>query len=190
MRNHIRLQFEHHRWAEDILLGYIRELPEEALTARPLSGVSSMLTTLTHATRTETSFVHLLQHRDAKWSGLAAIPAAPQSLKEVEEELAEQRAGTSAYLGSLTLEAVDEVLTLPVPDGRRFEFSVGLILQHVLSHHAQHRAELASLISEAGADPFELDLLVFLNGERGFDMRQFMQDQPRGMPFAVPEIAN
>jgi hypothetical protein len=30
---------------------------------------------------------------------------------------------------------------------------------------------VASLVSEAGADPFKLDLMVFLHGERGFDMR-------------------
>jgi hypothetical protein len=81
MHNHIRLQFEHRRWAEDILLGYIRELPEEALTREtPLRSLAdAYYTDARDADRT--SFVHLLQHREAKWGGLAAIPAAPPNLK-------------------------------------------------------------------------------------------------------------
>ena len=51
-------------------------------------------------------------------------------------------------------------------DGREAAYPLWQLVLQVINHGTQHRAEAAAMLTELGASPGELDLIVFLRERR------------------------
>ncbi len=166
MPDTIRQQFEHIGWAYERLRLAAARLSPDALDEQPLAGMSSITGTLGHAINAEASWMSLIEigtrRRIEPHADFEAVAAAWERQSEA----------TAAYLRDVTSEELDRSISSVVPRSQqRVEYTVREVLSHVAGHHAQHRAEVAALITHAGINPGELGLMDFLLEPQGVARR-------------------
>jgi uncharacterized damage-inducible protein DinB len=66
------------------------------------------------------------------------------------------------FLDGLTDEGLAKRMAFEFEPGKRWEFSVAHILQHVVNHSTYHRGQVATLLRQLGQAPPATDLLEFL----------------------------
>ena len=154
----------YNEWANGRILITIARLPPEQLTT-PAA--------LDHGTPWQT-LLHLV---DVEWSWrliAQGIPV-PQMLWEIETfvdlaQLAafwqEEGATLRAYVQSLDVAALQEVVEFGTPEGKPPQQAKRWhLLAHLLNHSTQHRTELARYLTDCGHSPGDLDLLDLLMGK-------------------------
>jgi uncharacterized damage-inducible protein DinB len=67
-----------------------------------------------------------------------------------------------ALLGSLTEDDFNRSMHVETPWTPSKDMPLWALLLHVANHEAQHRSEVAAMLSEHGASPGYLDLLFFV----------------------------
>ncbi|MCC6381838.1 MAG: DinB family protein, partial [Dehalococcoidia bacterium] len=108
-----------------------------------------------HLAVVERAFLSLLEGATTRPQEPADALAAAALLRETGERLVAH--AWSADAGRLQTQ-------LPVPWWEGRPFAVGDILGQVLSHSAQHRAEVCLVLLRAGFDTGELDYIVWVAG--------------------------
>ncbi|MCW5882428.1 MAG: DinB family protein [Anaerolineae bacterium] len=79
----------------------------------------------------------------------------------------EEEAAWRAYLATLTAADLTRVVHYRTTGGRDWSNPLWLILAHVLNHGTQHRSEVAAMLTELGASPGDLDMIVYWRGRPG-----------------------
>ena len=166
MPDAIRQQFAHIGWAYEQLRLATARLSADALDEQPLAGMSSITGTLGHAINAEASWMSLIEvgtrQQIEPYADSEAVAAAWERQSEA----------TAAYLRDVTSGELDRsISSVVLRSQQRVEYTVRQILSHVAAHHAQHRAEIAALITQAGINPGELGLMEFLLEPQGVARR-------------------
>jgi uncharacterized damage-inducible protein DinB len=155
--------FSYNRWANERVFEAAQRTHPTDLHA-PAAGLShtSLLGALVHVYAAEVVWRERCQHgrsperlpRTADFDTLAALHAAWQP---------EQQA-MRVYVAGLSAADLATHITYTTTGGTTHTQPLGPLLLHVVNHGTQFRAEAAVRLTQLGASPGDLDLLVFLRG--------------------------
>lgn len=172
---HIHLMATYNQWMNARLYQAASSLPDEALAADRKAFFGSILGTLNHLALGDRVWLQRFARHPANYSVLEPIRqlSAPSNLKELQfsniRELAAHRAWLDQLIvdwaGSITEADLDHPLQYAnmkgVPAQRDF---FGLIM-HFFNHQTHHRGQVTTLLSQAGIDPGDTDLLFVMPSE-------------------------
>ena len=148
----LRKLYDHHAWALDRLLARALNVTAEE-AAKQWGTTGSLVDIFDHIVTAESLWLgRWLGRRRARWAGAGSVV-------EVQERWRALQAETRAFLAGLEAAHLDRGIPRRDPS-RSWPLAAGIM--HVLLHGAQHRAEAAELLSQAGYSPGELDYLDFL----------------------------
>ncbi len=156
-RDFIAHSYEYGVWANRRLLDRAATLTGEQLRYPFTRGAQPILHT----------FVHLVS---AEWRWYRSWLSAPlpnrlsvddlstlDAVREKWEPLFDERV---AFIAGLTREQLDKIITRPV-FGREVRLPLWQALVHVANHGTQHRSEIATMLTDAGHSPGDMDMLVY-----------------------------
>jgi uncharacterized damage-inducible protein DinB len=75
----------------------------------------------------------------------------------------EEAARARAFLAEASDDDLAGTITLKRPDGSERALAVWQILVHILYHSAQHRSEMAEMLTRYGQSPGDLDFVFYVN---------------------------
>lgn len=175
--DHFALLARYNAWMNDKLLQAARQLPPQALRADRGAFFGSILGTLNHLVVTDTMwFRRFLDHPAALRTGalapIAAMPvenrldAAPfDTLEDLRPRRAAIDAAIGAWIGVLGAEDLAYILSYRNSKGIASRRETASLLLHVFNHQTHHRAQAATLLTQAGVDVGVTDLLVLVPDE-------------------------
>lgn len=88
------------------------------------------------------------------------------NLAAMRERWQKQDADQATFLASLTDADVNNVVTYKTMGGGEQKQRLGLMLGHIVNHGMQFRAEAAVGLTAKGKSPGDIDLIVYLRGQR------------------------
>ena len=155
--------FRYNTWANTRVCETCAEASPGLLTAPAPGTIGTILATVAHLTRMEEAYCALLQ-KDS------VAPMEPREAFESRDvaalgrRLAELGATFRAWVERATAE--DLARRLPIT-WLEFEISAREALLQVLSHSAQHRSQVLSVLGAQGVEVPDLDYVLLLQQERG-----------------------
>ncbi len=172
---HIHLMATYNQWMNARLYQAASSLPDEALAADRKAFFGSILGTLNHLALGDRVWLQRFARHPANYSVLEQIRQlpAPSNLRDLQfsniRELSAHRAWLDQLIidwaGSITEADLDHPLQYAnmkgVPAQRDF---FGLIM-HFFNHQTHHRGQVTTLLSQAGIDPGDTDLLFVMPSE-------------------------
>jgi uncharacterized damage-inducible protein DinB len=160
----LRTQYRYHGWATRHVLKTAEQLTPEQLHAPGQAGMGSVRDTLLHLMETHRGWLSWwdgsLAPEEAYAFNLdpskhADVAALHRAWTEVEQQ-------TQAFTDGLTDSDPERIYRWELPDGRSWQMSLWGMMQHIVNHGTQHRAEVASMLTGFGHSPGDLDLIYFL----------------------------
>lgn len=154
----LRILYDYNYWAHRRLLDTAARLTD-AQRCEPVFAIGSIHDTLAHALGAE----WLWQRRLGQQGSPTALPDAVASgdFDALRAVWGEEEPAMRALVAGLTdadLAADIDYRTLRGQAGRGVRW---WLLAHVLNHSTQHRSEVAAMLTELGASPGDLDMIVY-----------------------------
>lgn len=162
-RDEIRLLFDFHYWANGRILAAVDRLTAQQYTqTMPGLSMGSIRNTLVHMLAAEHIWrLRCLEGQSPTWLlGEEDMPSFDALRFMWTEEEAAMRAG----LERLTNDALLGRLAYRTTNEKPMEETLWPILDHVVNHGTQHRAEAAVALTAFGRSPGDIDLIVYLRG--------------------------
>jgi len=154
----LRDLFEHNWWANRRVLATAANLPHEAWLAGEGYGGASLRPALVHTFRAEAIWRMRLSEQDPTEARNIASDQF-ETVDQLATAWAMEEASWRAWLEVLPREGFEANHEPPPPLKPK---PVRQYLLHVILHGAQHRAEAALVLTEAGHSPGELDFLEYM----------------------------
>jgi uncharacterized damage-inducible protein DinB len=160
----LRLQYQHHAWALSRLLDAAEQVSAEQRAIQGHAGRGSIHDTLRHILEVQDRWI-------AVFNGETTIAEAmqnsldPESVAELavlRSRLEDTNARTLAFLSDLTADDLNRDLLIQTPWTPDKVVPLWSMLLHVLSEGAQHRSEVAAMLTEQGSSPGPLDLAFYI----------------------------
>jgi uncharacterized damage-inducible protein DinB len=160
----LRRLYSYNGWATGRVLDAAEPLTPEQLHAPGQAGMGSIRDTLLHLLATHRGWL-------SWWDGslsaeeayaLNADPADFPDVPALRRFLAEIQQQTEAFVSELEGDDPGRVYAWELPDGRRWEMPLWGMMQHIVNHSTQHRAEAAAMLTAFGHSPGDLDLIFYL----------------------------
>lgn len=142
------------------LLDHAGQLTDEQLNAPQENGHESLAQTLTHMLQTEWSWSYGVREHGYptdNWPPFNEFPGI-DALRERHEQ---ETALFKEYLSSLSDADFDERFEIGGPGGNSYPFITWEVLMHRLLHSAQHRSEIAWMLTGFGHSPGDTDYLFY-----------------------------
>lgn len=146
--------FTHNAWANGLVLDGLGRGPADFLGKPARDGNGTNHEKLLHLGLVERGFLDAI-------NGATRAPQMPDGLDAIVAHFGE----TAAAYAALLAPGVDLDREVHIPWWER-SFTVGDCLTQVISHSAQHRAELAWELARVGIDTGEMDYIVWF-AQRG-----------------------
>ena len=174
---HFQLLARYNSWMNEKLVAAAATLPAQALRADRGAFFGSILGTLNHLVVTDTMwFRRFLDHPAATRSGaLSPIGAMPvenrldaqpfDTLKALRPRRAALDAALTAWIGELHADDLGYCLAYRNSKGIPSRRETASLLLHVFNHQTHHRAQAATLLTQARVDAGVTDLLVLIPDE-------------------------
>jgi uncharacterized damage-inducible protein DinB len=67
------------------------------------------------------------------------------------------------FVNSLTDESLERVIAYTNTNGEVWQYSLGMMMQHVVNHSSYHRGQVTTMLRQLGAEAVPLDFLVFID---------------------------
>ena len=162
----VRLMFEQADWATGVLLDAAETLPPAAWTADAGPGMRPLRDNFVHMLDTIRSW---LSWWDGSWSGEQAFstqsdPAGCPDVATVRAAWQALNARLTPFVVGLSEADLDRFYSTPTPWGMTISGALWQMLPQLILHGAQHRAEIAAILSAHDRSPGELDLGWYLWG--------------------------
>lgn len=153
--------YEYDHQINSLLLDCAAKVTPEQWDAPHEYGQGSLHQIMYHLLRVEQGWLYLCQHHE-RIKDRPSIEALPtvESLRAYSEEI---YATTRVFLEGLSEEDIASSFTIREPDGEEDTAVMWHILTHVLYHSAQHRSEIAALLTSYDQSPGDLDFLYFVD---------------------------
>jgi uncharacterized damage-inducible protein DinB len=162
MRHHVPMTtnlqqlFRHNLWANRLILDTCARLSPDQLEATVVGTYGSIGRTLAHLVSAEDSYAARLAARPRRfrWAEAAPAPSVGELravLESVGPELVELAGGTPE---TLVLEMLRDGQPVPVPGW--------IILAQVIDHGREHRTHIATILTQLGIEPPDMDGWSFM----------------------------
>lgn len=149
------------------ILACAAQCTDEQLDTVSDYGIGSLRATLWHTLIVEYGWRMRCQGVDVRQQSPSVEPTATvAALQAFQQEDAER---ARVYLASLSEDDLVGTFTASRPNGETATFVRWQVLQHILYHSAQHRSEAATLLTQYGQSPGDLDFIYYIT--RGPDAR-------------------
>ena len=158
----IRSTVGYHFWANERIKNKAAELVlanPDAYTEDMGIGHGSLHTTLAHMLRAEYVWLGLIKAGTAPQIGF--VLAEHQTLEALEKVWKKVEVEYLQYLDRIEDEAFEEIVNTADQNGIITPIPRWRMLQHVLYHSAQHRAEAALILTHLGHSPGDLDFIYY-----------------------------
>jgi uncharacterized damage-inducible protein DinB len=147
--------FEHNTWANLKLLDFCEQLSDEQLDTTAIGGFGTIRATLRHIIGAETSYVRRVNGK---------LPPRPFSREEwpTFDQLKEAARWTGEELLQLALSAEKETLVIEHFPPRRVEYKLTSLIVQAINHATEHRAQIATIITQLGMEPPDMSGWMFV----------------------------
>lgn len=172
---HIHLMATYNQWMNTRLYQTAGNLPDDELAADRKAFFGSILGTLNHLALGDRVWLQRFARHPANYSVLEPIRQlpAPGNLRQLQfthiRELAAHRAWLDQLIidwaGSITEADLDHPLLYANMKGVPAQRDFFGLLMHFFNHQTHHRGQVTTLLSQAGIDPGDTDLLFVLPSE-------------------------
>jgi uncharacterized damage-inducible protein DinB len=152
--------FQHHFWATEALIEYLRGLPPEALSATAAGVYGEILPTLSHLVDADGRYLQYLE-------GTAPPPkTGPDPVRGL-DDLSDSLRG-QIVRWRLLLDRVDELdVTIPARGDRpEMPHATNLMFAQALHHGDDHRTQICTVLSANGHEPPDLDVWSYWRERR------------------------
>jgi uncharacterized damage-inducible protein DinB len=146
------------------LLDCAARVSDEQLDAPSGYSVGSLRQTLWHTLIVAYGWRSQCQGVDARAQPLPVEPTAAVAAFERFQQ--EEAARVQTFLAEASDDDLAEQVTLKRPDGTERSLTRWQILTHILYHSAQHRSEMAELLTRYDQSPGDTDFLFFVMPKR------------------------
>ena len=148
--------YEYNEWANERVIGSLRELPEADYVREMGGGWPSVRAT----------FVHIAGATDAwaeRFAGKEALVLPKESdLPKLEDAVAlllEAQRKHRAHLKTLTREKLDRPFSWKNLSGEVKAAPYEIVVRHVVNHQTYHRGQIASMLRRLGGKPIATDMV-------------------------------
>ena len=147
----------HNNWANLGLIDFIGSLPEEVLDASTAGTYGRIRETLVHMVAAQERYVKTLSGKPPSeaivneargWPGLTMLQEVTADSGRAIEELAEK--GQSGW--SFSYQSMS---------GERWHTQAAVLFAQAVHHATDHRSQIATMLSQAGIEPPDLDVWVW-----------------------------
>ncbi len=161
-RQDINLLYDYNYWAHKRILTAAAGLSQEQFVAPNAHNFGSLRGTLVHTLDGECAWRMLCQHQTLAYFGAMAEDAFP-TLELLAQRWYEEERAMRDYLAHLTDDDLNDYVRYTTSEGNYRERVLWHCLLHLANHGTQHRSEAATILTEYGSSPGELDFTAFLN---------------------------
>jgi uncharacterized damage-inducible protein DinB len=156
----IRMLVRYNKWANNMLLDAIAQLPSDEVTKQRAAAFGGMSFALAHIVIVDQIWqAHLLGQDHGFKSRTTELP---DSLSLLSEKLKETGDWYIQYADSMTELLLNEMVQFSFVDGGAGEMTRGDILMHICNHKAFHRGHIGDMFYQSGYRPPSIDLPVYL----------------------------
>ena len=151
--------FGYHFWANGRILDKASLIPPDEFEEDLGVGHGSLQSTLFHMVRTEDVWSQLMENGE-----LASAPLTPSNLSSLPTIKAKWMEIEQKYLKFLDRAADEDfesIIQVKDQNGIITPYQRWRMLQHILYHGAQHRAEAALILTHLGQSPGDLDFIFY-----------------------------
>jgi uncharacterized damage-inducible protein DinB len=156
----ILLQFEYNRWANARLLEAAASLTNDQFTRDLSSSFSSIRDTLAHLLGAEEVWL-------MRWKGLSPgsmlDPASFPDIRSLKVRWAEVEIDQWNFLSKISDESLEEMVEYQNFQNEVWEYPLWAMIYEMVNHATYHRGQVAAMMRQAGAQPTQLDFLVFVD---------------------------
>jgi uncharacterized damage-inducible protein DinB len=156
----IRTLFSYNRWATHRLLEASQPLSPAALTRDLGTSHRSVRGTLVHTLWSE--WIWLQRWRGTSPRQVFAEDDFPD-VAAIEARWAEVERDRQDLLAHLAEDRLLAPIAYENLQGQRWEYALGLMMQHVVNHSSYHRGQVVTLLRQLGQTPPATDFLVFFD---------------------------
>ena len=148
------------RWANNRLIKAAQQLDSARLARDLNSSFSSVHQTLLHIVWAEELWLE-------RWHGHSFMPSldptAFSTVQSLHHHFEEVHARQRHFLEVLEAGADDQRIGYVNFRGQRWEYSLAQMVQHLVTHSAYHRGQLATMLRQLGVVPPTTDYLVYVD---------------------------
>lgn len=152
MKNLAKEMYDYHRWANEVIINRLRELPEDVYHKDIQSGFSSVSKVAAHIYLVDLNWFNILSGQNMKDS-MAACEQIREELemKSLDEMKDDYTDLSSRYETFLTdPENADKNLVVDNPYAGPLETNVYETILHIVTHGAYHRGNIATMLRQMG----------------------------------------
>ncbi|NUM45196.1 MAG: DinB family protein [Anaerolineales bacterium] len=144
--------FAHWQQVRRVLIETANKFTEADLSFAPFEGAWTVGQILCHIADAEEGWFQYVIHRQyEKWPD-QFTPANYLTLAAIQQGWAEVHTRTEAYLDTLPLEDLDQIILTPWGSN----FSLNWIIWHVIEHEIHHRGELSLILGMLGREGLDV----------------------------------
>ena len=159
----LHILYDYNYWATGQVLSSASNLTQDQLSVQSSMAFGSILGTLTHILNAEWIWRMRSQKKISPTSML--LEGRITDLESLKSTWLEEEAEMRAYLKELETGDLEKVVTYKRMMGQDQENILWHILVHVVNHGTQHRAEVASVVTELGYSPGDLDFIIYMRNK-------------------------
>ena len=160
----LNILYAYNYWARNKVLQAAKSLTHEQLITPSALCFGSLLGTLTHILNAE--WIWRVRCQENRSPRLMALEEGITDYSSLLDTWSAEEKRMWIYLGELKGADLGREVKYTRLSGPEGENTLWHILVHVVNHGTQHRAEVASVLTELGYSPGELDLIIYLR-EKG-----------------------
>ena len=145
--------FRHHQWANEKIVEYSRQQPDELLDGSVAGTYGTPRATLMHFISSEEWYLYRLTGKefDDAVNEDDPFPGFDDLHRRV------VRNGEAVLEVARTMTYGPTYRTMPDEEGKSYEVNTPLVLVQVINHATEHRAHIMTTLSALGAEPIEID---------------------------------
>jgi uncharacterized damage-inducible protein DinB len=156
----VRLLYAYNGWANRRLVAASSTLTPELLTRDLAVSFRSVWGTLQHILWGEWLWLERWQDRSSTgWNPPECPDLGSLGLRWMEIEREQ-----FAFIERLTAADLERLISYENPPGTPWTYTLAHMLQHVVTHSAYHRGQIAAMLRQVGIAPPPTDYLVFVDG--------------------------
>jgi len=148
--------YEYNEWANERVIGSLRELPESDYVREMGGGWPSVRATFVHIAGATDAWAERFAGKDVlelpKESALPKLEDATRVLRSAQEK-------HRAHLKTLTRETLDRPFSWKNLSGEVKTAPFGIVVRHVVNHQTYHRGQIASMLRRLGGRPVATDMV-------------------------------